>query len=1500
MRRQQQRWCSLAQAQILGFSFLLILLSLTGCDSTPLSSPSSAGAAGPSGSTSASGSSGSSGSSSTPHGPIIKIPTTTKIVVKVPSTAAGSAGSGGTSGSSSETGGSAGTSTSPVVQCVPAQPAGTDTGVCGDGFRSPAEACDDGNTLSGDGCSPTCQITPQLVSQRLNVLGTVTRIHAGGDAVESFGVDRFYTDGSFYRSTNVVSTTGVANAAPSEVYQTERAGNFSYNFNGLTPRVVYTLRLHFAEVWYGDDDAGTRVFNVEVNGAPVLENFDIVSVAGGANKAVVREFSAAANSAGQIIVKFVSLLDNAKVSGLELFPPANQAPLTVEPILRLNGGGDEAVGSFEADQFVVGGGTYSNGNEITTSGVANAAPAAVYQSERWGNFSYTLDGLAPGAQYVVRLHFAEIYFSTPGSRAFNVSINDAQVLEKFDIVKEAGEPNKAVVRDFSAVANSAGKIVVSFEGGTDNAKVSGLELLRPVTSRSIGAARHPLAAGCNTVGVTFSDHNDDSADVFLSTFESAGRLVDSVRVAQTHVSTPAPGVAALPGDDFVVSWTDFDDDELGISLRKVVGGVPQGKSIVANEDPAFSQSESDIVFDGNELVVAWTDSHDPANGPDLHYRLFTPELVPISGDQVLAATDAVEDNVVLAGRNGHWAAAWRSGSQGKETIEVQSGPSHWTVGPFLPGATEDRPDLIFLDDTRLAVAFTKGTDPDNTGEANVPRLHEAVLDPRMPGATESFELAPVRMLYATDTSIGQTEPSLVLASDHVLVGWRAKARPGDHLGSELWSRRVPFTVTGDTVTLDPSHLEMPLIQTDAQREGDQGAFRMVATTLWPGGGLVAAWTDLGRSLQKAGSSDVAMEFLPDLPELPPAVTTYPLSADGKYYVVNLLRRSYPPPTVSATYANDAAVYVNSYSYGPQYALDGDGSTFTWVTPAPSGDSDAVVTMTVDMGQYFSIGAIRPLYYRDGLHNPLSQRIRVATIPGNWTTVAPMGPVASLDTTLSFAPVVGRFLELTMVGTPVGNSGGSGAELTELFVYPSAQTSPPPTSVSGYDLTYMSTTSVNENFFVPGVQWPMRWPAGDFYAKTLAQGATGDGVGTIDLGSQYGVSRIKLGFVTNAQTWANGGRLELAAIPDLYSVVEDSGLGQSFPKNQTEYRFPTQSVRYIRATNYFTPGVGLSPGLLWSVQAFGNTAPVTAYYPLSDDGKYFNVNLLRHAQGTPQPTASVVYSNGAVTRSTPTESLFDGDDLAFRWMAPGLAGDPNPQVTLTIDLGEVQSVGAIRQWYNAAPLRFSLRAAQTLGSWTQVIPDTPLASTFLTSSFDATQARYLELTVKGTMAAYGVVDFIELEVFPSSTTDPAPDSSGSYDRTYLTGGAVSGNASMALAGSPVQSRFPQYIYGKTVAQGATDDAVATFDLGQAYRVSHVGLAFFGADTWVGGGKIEVDDGSGTWATVRDSGRGTRFGSTTGGLVSCDFSERMVRYVRVTDYFVSGVGASFGRIFNVEAF
>jgi len=159
--------------------------------------------------------------------------------------------------------------------------------------------------------------------------------------------------------------------------------------------------------------------------------------------------------------------------------PSNQAsaktPVAPPTNIQINAGGP-AVSPFVADEDFSGGGTISHANTIDLSGITNPAPMAVYQTARVGNFSYTIPGFNPGSSHMVRLHFAETFFSSAGSRTFNVSINGTQVLTNFDIFATAGAKNKALIEQFTVNANSSGQYVVQFTSVVNQSLLSGIEV----------------------------------------------------------------------------------------------------------------------------------------------------------------------------------------------------------------------------------------------------------------------------------------------------------------------------------------------------------------------------------------------------------------------------------------------------------------------------------------------------------------------------------------------------------------------------------------------------------------------------------------------------------------------------------------------------------------------------------------------------------------------------------------------------------------------------------------------------------------------------------------------------------------------------------------------------------------------------------------------------------------------------------------------------------------
>jgi predicted alpha-1,2-mannosidase len=169
------------------------------------------------------------------------------------------------------------------------------------------------------------------------------------------------------------------------------------------------------------------------------------------------------------------------------YPPL-PAPATSNEVVHLSlpirvvCGSDTPVQDFVPDPNVI----YGDENHADTAidtGAPHAAPAAVYQSERYGtDFTYTFP-VPKGEHYFVRLHFAEIFDTGAGQRLENIYINGKCVLNQLDIFTAAGGMNKALVREFPDVTpDGQGNIVIRIAAATNspdqNAKISGIEILK--------------------------------------------------------------------------------------------------------------------------------------------------------------------------------------------------------------------------------------------------------------------------------------------------------------------------------------------------------------------------------------------------------------------------------------------------------------------------------------------------------------------------------------------------------------------------------------------------------------------------------------------------------------------------------------------------------------------------------------------------------------------------------------------------------------------------------------------------------------------------------------------------------------------------------------------------------------------------------------------------------------------------------------------------------------
>jgi hypothetical protein len=142
-------------------------------------------------------------------------------------------------------------------------------------------------------------------------------------------------------------------------------------------------------------------------------------------------------------------------------------------IVRINAGGG-AFAPYLADSFFSGGQLWSS-----SAAIAGTTDDALYQNERWGQFSYAIP--VGNGLYDVRLHFVELYYPAPcaGRRVFSFDVLETPGIDvvNLDICGTVGE-NAALVREVRGVDVRDGAIhLTSIYGPADDPELAGIEIV---------------------------------------------------------------------------------------------------------------------------------------------------------------------------------------------------------------------------------------------------------------------------------------------------------------------------------------------------------------------------------------------------------------------------------------------------------------------------------------------------------------------------------------------------------------------------------------------------------------------------------------------------------------------------------------------------------------------------------------------------------------------------------------------------------------------------------------------------------------------------------------------------------------------------------------------------------------------------------------------------------------------------------------------------------------
>jgi hypothetical protein len=148
--------------------------------------------------------------------------------------------------------------------------------------------------------------------------------------------------------------------------------------------------------------------------------------------------------------------------------------LVVSNAIHVNAGGsgyvDSLSNSWSADSGFLQGASYS-----TTATITGTTDPALYQSEHYSTGNLTYQTSVPNGSYTVKLKLAELYWTSPGQRVFNIQLNGTQVATNLDVFAAAGDMNKAYDVSYPMTV-SGGQVTITLVAVTGFPAVNAIEI----------------------------------------------------------------------------------------------------------------------------------------------------------------------------------------------------------------------------------------------------------------------------------------------------------------------------------------------------------------------------------------------------------------------------------------------------------------------------------------------------------------------------------------------------------------------------------------------------------------------------------------------------------------------------------------------------------------------------------------------------------------------------------------------------------------------------------------------------------------------------------------------------------------------------------------------------------------------------------------------------------------------------------------------------------------
>ena len=403
-------------------------------------------------------------------------------------------------------------------------------------------------------------------------------------------------------------TTGtIGEAAPTDLFKTERwdsggGSEMAWAFP-VTPERNYKVRLYFSEIWSGVSAPGQRVFDVAVEGTilPELDDLDVFALTGSRDIGIMMELDTYVTD-DNLNIDLFHVVQNPMIKGIEILEGAPTPPSDAYvAIYRINTGGialapsdgsvlawSEDTGANPSPYRTGGGGNqYTTGAEQQFNGEADPAVVLdMFKTERWdpsadAEMSWDFP-VASGANYKVRLYFAETAFTSANARIFDVAVEGTipPELDDLDVFSTAGGANIGVMFEVDVTA-ADNNLDIDFTRVVQNPMIKGLEILQQgIDSLDTGSITYDWWANISgnpisnlTNAPNYPDNPDGSS--VLGNFKAPTNWANAYGArARGYVHAPVTGDYTfwIASDDNGELWLSSDENPSNKELIAWVKG----------------------------------------------------------------------------------------------------------------------------------------------------------------------------------------------------------------------------------------------------------------------------------------------------------------------------------------------------------------------------------------------------------------------------------------------------------------------------------------------------------------------------------------------------------------------------------------------------------------------------------------------------------------------------------------------------------------------------------------------------------------------------------------------------------------------------------------------------------------------------------------------------------------------------------------------------------------